>query len=122
MHAEDSEHCTNRYQCWPGLQHLQHRVHLCVAVEGLERSSRGCQVVEVGRYREVGMVNSATISSVSRYRILHMSKGRWLSSSCGHFTRNEHKMGMCSCKMLSCLWLAEFVMSNEPVAMALTTH
>ena len=66
------------------------------------------------------MVNGATISSVSRCRILHTSEGRWFSSSRGHFTRNEHKMGMCSCKMLSCLWLAEFVMSNEPVAMALT--
>ena len=66
------------------------------------------------------MVNGATISSVSRCRILHTSDGRWLSSSRGHFTRNEHKMEMCSCKMLSCLWLAEFVMSNEPVAMALT--
>ena len=112
--------CMNHYQCWPVLQHLQHRVHFRVAVEGLERSSRGCQVVEGGRYPEVGMVNGATISSVSRCRILHTSEGRWLSSSRGHFTTNEHKMGMCSCKMLSCLWLAEFVMQNEPVAMALT--
>ena len=68
----------------------------------------------------VRMVNGATISSVSIYshRILHASEGRWLSSSCGHFTRNEHKMGMCSCKMLSCLWLAEFVGSNTtPLAL-----
>ena len=50
MHAEDSElqgivwdvhrHSSfiSRYQCLPGLQHLQHRVHLHAAVEGLERS------------------------------------------------------------------------------------
>ena len=51
--------CMNHYHCWPGLQHLWHRVHLHVAVEGLERSSTGCQVVEVGRYVKLGWWSDA---------------------------------------------------------------